>query len=209
MATNWRMKGNYVKNCSCWATCTCDTIGVPAPHKFCEGMAGMHIAEGNFGNVKLDGLNWVAVYHWPGALHEGNGEIQALIDERATQEQRDAILGILSGQNGGPFMQVLASVVSKMHEPKFLPITFTFDKEQRRAKVSVPGYLETTSVPLTIPATGAEQRVIVRMPNGMEYKEMEVAIAAELTSTGPIKFDWKGTHSSLATVEHTDTALIA
>ena len=47
------------------------------------------------------------------------------------------------------------------------------------------------------------------MPDGFEYKEAEVAQAATLSSSGEIKFDWKGTHSSLAEVEHTNEALVA
>jgi hypothetical protein len=63
----WRMKGQYIKNCNCIATCPCDTVGFPYPEKGCMGMAGMFIAQGNFGEVKLDGLSWVVVYPWPGA----------------------------------------------------------------------------------------------------------------------------------------------
>ena len=53
----WRMKGQYIKNCNCIATCPCDTVGFPHPDKGCEGMCGMHIVEGNFGDVPLSGLN--------------------------------------------------------------------------------------------------------------------------------------------------------
>lgn len=206
---NWRMKGQYLKNCSCLASCPCDTIGVPAPHKYCEGVVGMQIVEGNFGNVKLDGLNWAATVHWPGALHEGNGSLQPFIDERATPEQRDALLQIMSGQNGGPIFEILASVVTTMHDPQFVPIQFEFDKVSRKAHVSVSGFFDTTSIPLTVPATGDEQRVIVRMPGGFEYKEMEVAQTGILKGTGPIKFDHTNTHSSLADVEHTHEGLVA
>src|SRR5436190_12460963 len=80
----WRMKGQYIKNCNCIATCPCDTIGIPHPEKGCTGMAGMRIEEGNFGDVKLDKLSWVVTYSWPGALHEGNGAAQAFIDKAAT-----------------------------------------------------------------------------------------------------------------------------
>ncbi|MHB8630055.1 MAG: DUF1326 domain-containing protein [Aggregatilineales bacterium] len=207
--TNWKMKGQYLKNCNCAATCSCDTVGVPTPHKGCEGMSGMHIVAGNFGDVKLDGLNWAATYHWPGALHEGNGTMQPFIDVRATPEQRDALLQILSGKNGGTFFEILASIITTFHEPQFVPIQFEFDKAKRRAHVSVTGFFDTTSVPLTVPATGDEQRVIVRLPNGFEYKEMEVAQTGVLKGTGPIKFDHKNTHSSLADVEHTHEGLIA
>ncbi|MFQ5899303.1 MAG: DUF1326 domain-containing protein [Candidatus Methylomirabilia bacterium] len=206
-SVEWRMKGQYLKNCNCIATCPCDTVGVPYPHKGCEGMAGMHIVEGNFGNVRLDGLTWIATYHWPGALHEGNGSLQPFIDQKATEEQRNALLQILSGQAGNPWFQILASIVTTVHEPQFVPISFEFDKAKRRTRVVIPGALETASAPLTVPATGGEQRVVVRMPDGMEYREMEVAQAVVLTGSGAIKFNHKNSHSSLAEVEHTQAGL--
>lgn len=205
----WKMKGQYLKNCNCLATCPCDTIGMPAPHRGCEGMVGMHIVEGHFDGVKLGGLNWAATVYWPGALHEGNGSIQPFIDARATPEQRNALLQILSGKAGGALFEILASIVTTVHEPQFVPIEFEFDKAKRRARVSVPGFLETTSEPLIVPATGAEQRVILQMPDGFEYKEMEVAQTGVLKGTGPIKFDHQHTHSSLAEVEHTQEGLVA
>ena len=203
------MKGQYVKNCNCIATCPCDTMGMPYPHKGCEGMAAMHITEGRFGNVKLNGITWAVVYHWPGALHEGNGTAQPFIDKKATKEQRDALLQIMSGQAGDVWFEVLASVVSTFLDPQFVPIKFEFDKNKRKAKVAIPGFLETETAPLKVPATGEEQRVILKMPKGMEYKEFEVAQAVVLKGTGHIKFDHKNTHSSLAEVVHSNKGLVA
>ncbi len=205
----WKMKGPYLKNCNCIATCPCDTAGRPYPDPGCEGMSGMHILEGYFGKVRLDGLKWVAIYHWPGALHEGNGTLQPILDEKASPQQRQALLTILSGQAGDTWFEILSSIITKIHEPKFLPIEFEFDKKKRKARVAVPGFLETVSEPLTIPATGKEQRVILSMPEGMEYKEMEVASCAVLKGTGSIRFDHRNTHSSLAEVEHTHKGLVA
>ena len=205
----WKMKGNYLKNCNCNPSCSCDTTGIPSPQEGCEGMAGMEITEGYFGGVRLDGLRWVALYDWPGALHEGKGVLHPILDERATADQRNALLTILSGQAGNVWFEFLASTVGTLHEPKFLPIQFEFDKKKRRARVVIPGFLETVSEPLNIPETDKHQQVIVKMPNGMEYKEFEVAQAKILKGTGAIKFDYQNTHSSLAEVEHTDTGLIA
>jgi hypothetical protein len=60
-----------------------------------------------------------------------------------------------------------------------------------------------------VPADGSEQHVIVHMPDGMEYKEFEVAQTRELTGTAAISFSYSGRHSSLATVEHTQDGLSA
>ena len=171
-------------------------------------MAGMHILQGHFGDVSLDGLNWVVTYHWPGALHEGNGSVQPLIDERASEPQRTALLTILSGQVGDKWFEVLSAIVTTVHEPQFVPIDWRFDKPRRTARVYIPGFLSTDVSPLTVPADGSQQRVIVRMPDGMEYKEFEVA-QANLEGTGAVKFKHSGRHSSLAEVTHSDHGLLA
>ena len=207
---SWRMHGEYMKNCNCIPMCPCDTIGFPHPGKSCEGMAGMHIIQGNYGDLKLDGLNWAVTYHWPGALHEGNGTAQPFVDERANEAQRTALLTILSGQAGGDkWFEILASIITTFHEPQFLPLEWEFNKDARTARMTIPGFLTTTVSPLIIPADGSQQHVIVRMPDGMEYKEFEVAQATTLEGTGPIKFKHTGTHSSLAVVTHSDRGLIA
>jgi hypothetical protein len=205
----WKMKGQYIKNCSCLASCPCDTGGFPAPHKFCEGVVAMNIQDGHFDGVSLSGLKWAVVVHWPGALHEGNGTIEALLDERANEKQRDALVQILTGKVGGTLFEILSQIVTTIHGPHFVKINWEFDKAKRRARLSVPGFIETSSEPLIVPPTGEEQRVIVKVPGGFEYKEIEVAQTASLKSTGAIKFDWKKTNSSLADIEHTDKGLVA
>ena len=199
----WLMKGRYLKNCNCVASCPCDTIGLPSPDKGCEGMAGMLIDQGHFGAVVLDGLSWVAMSRWPGPLHEGKGEIQPFIDERATAEQRTALLTILSGQAGNGWFEFIASTIATAYEPQFVPIEFEFDKKKRKARVVIPGTLETISGPLILPNTKEENRVTVRLPDGREYLEMEVAQAMVLRGTGAIRYEHRNTHSSMAEVAYT------
>jgi hypothetical protein len=86
-------------------------------------------------------------------------------------------------------------------------IEFEFDRFRRRARVLIAGAVETISTPLVIPNTGEEHRVILRLPNGLEYKEIEVAQAIVLKGSAAIKFDHSGTHSSLAEIEQTHAGL--
>ena len=207
----WRMKGEYLKNCNCIASCPCDTMGVPYPNRGCEALVGMRLTEGNYDGVALEGIIWLAVLHWPGALHEGNGTIQPYISEEATPEQRQALGTILTGQAGGTMFEILSQIISTVRDPKFVHIDWEFDKDNRRAHVRVAGEVETETEPLTVPATGEQQRVKVVMPDGFEYQEMEVALAKTLESNlpGPLSFKHSGTHSSLAIVEHTPEGLVA
>lgn len=208
---DWRMQGEYLKNCNCVAGCPCDTHGYPGPHDNCEAVIGMNVQEGSFDDTDLTGVKYLVLVHWPGALHEGNGTAEVYIDEGTSDEQRQALGQILSGEAGGPIFEILSSIITTTHGPHFVPIEWEFDKEARRARVAVEGKIETVSEPLTIPASeeGEEQRIRVQMPNGFEYKEAEVAHAKVLSSSGEVKLDWKDTHSSLAHVEHTNEALVA
>ncbi len=129
--------------------------------------------------------------------------------ERASAEQRTGLLTILSGQAGNAWFEFIASTVGTAYDPQFVPIEFEFDKKKRRARVVIPGALETISGPLILPNTQQENRVTVRLPEGREYLEMEVAQTMVLKGTGAIKFDHRNTHSSMAEVEHTHLGLKA
>jgi len=207
MAVTWSMKGKHLKNCNCAYGCPCD-FNAPPTYGPCKGMAGMHIDEGHFGEVRLDGLRWACVYHWPGPLHEGNGTIQAVIDERADDDQRRALLTILSGreQAEGTFFHITSLIAPNVLKPLFLPIEFKFDLEGRTARVAVPGVFETTSEPIRNPVTGAPHRALVSLPDGFEYREAEIA-SATVKGTGDIAFEAEGSHSSMAQVTFTQAGL--
>lgn len=203
----WRMKGKWLKNCSCAMGCPCDFWARPTQTK-CEGMIGMAIDEGNYGKTSLKGVKFAATYHWPGPLHEGNGTLQAFIDKNTTQEQRDALLTILSGKAGNIWFEVVSSLVSNLLEPKFVPIKFEHDMEKRRARVSIPGEFETVTEPIKNIKTGDEHRIRVQLPFGMEYRTAETAMAIVNKSTGRIKYNWPNSHSSLAYIEQTQAGLV-
>jgi hypothetical protein len=200
---NWRLEGDWIKNCNCAFGCPCDFNARPTNGE-CRGLVGMQIIKGNFDATDLSGLSFFVTLHFPGPLHEGNGEAQAIIDERATPPQREALFAILSGQSSaqGTLFNIFSLIVTTMHEPIFAPIHFEFDKLARVARVDIPGVLQTEVEPIRNPVTGAPHRIQVLMPEGFEHREGEVA-AANIHSSGAIKFDTRGTHSTLAHVVQT------
>ncbi len=198
----WRMKGQWLKNCSCDAGCPCDFNRAPT-RQVCEGMVGMNILEGQYEDIPLSGLKWALTYKWPGPLHEGNGTIQSFIDVNADHQQRQALLQILSGQAGGGFFSILQMIVTKVEAPQFVSIDFEFDLKQRRARMSIEHVLETMTEPIKNPVTGEEHRIQVCMPEGFEYKLAEIGNAVVNRGIGTLKYDWPNGHSSLAEVDHT------
>ncbi len=204
----WRMKGQYLKNCSCRAFCTCDADGDPSPNDFCEGVIAWHVEEGNFDDIDLSELNVAVAFHFPGPLYQGNGQVEAFIDERANQQQRDAFGKILTGEAGGAWFEVVASLITDFKGMHFVPIEWEFDLRRRHARVRIPEFVEMTNAPLKVKPTDDELHMRVHLPNGIEYKEMEVA-QVTMRSTGAIKFEWANTNGGMANVEHTDQGLVA
>lgn len=206
---NWRIEGEWIKNCNCAYGCPCDFNARPTNGE-CKGLAGMRIAKGQFGDTRLDGLSFFIMVHFPGALHEGNGQAQPIIDERADPAQREALFNILSGQYSaeGTLFHIFSLIVTKMHDPIFAPVSFEFDQDARMASVRIPGALETDVEPIRNPVTGAPHRIRVVMPEGFEHIEGEVA-SANIRSSGAIRFETKGSHSTLAHVVQTPEGVVA
>jgi hypothetical protein len=207
--TNWRLEGDWIKNCTCAYGCPCDFNARPTLGE-CKGLLGMRITKGHFGEVRLEGLSFFVTVHFPGPLHEGNGQAQPIIDERASPEQRDALFGIMSGQNSaeGTLFHIFSLIVSKMHDPIFAPVTVEFDEKARVARLVVPGVLETDVEPIKNPVTGADHRVQVVMPEGFEHRVGEIA-SSNIRSTGAIPFETRGGHSTLAHVVQTPEGVAA
>lgn len=204
---DWRMTGKHLVYCNCAFGCPCD-FNAPPTHGACEGMDAFEIDEGYFGEVRLDGLRWATTFHWPGPVHLGNGTAQAIIDERASEPQREALLKILSGEEQEPttMFNIYGSTIEKEYDPLFLPIEFEFDLDKRRARVAIPGVAETSTEPIRNPVTGAEHRARVLLPAGFEYREAEMA-SGSAKGTGEIKLDWTGRHSSLSYITLTPYGL--
>ena len=57
----------------------------PALEGHCQAIIFFRIDKGQFGGAKLDGLNMAIAVKWPGAVHEGRGTLQPIIDERADE----------------------------------------------------------------------------------------------------------------------------
>ena len=206
---DWRLEGEWLKNCICAYGCPCDFNARPT-HEECKGFLGMRILKGHFQDTRLDGLSFFIVVSFPGPLHEGNGTAQPIVDERATPAQRDALFNILSGKHSaeGTLFHIASLIISKMHDPIFAPVTVEFDQEGRTARLVVPGVLESEVQPIKNPVTGKPHRIRVVMPEGFEHIEGEVA-SAEIRSMGAIAFETKASHSTLAHVTQTPEGVVA
>ena len=211
MATvEWRVRADEFANCNCSYGCPCQFNALPT-HGFCEATAGWKIHEGHFADVPLDGLNTAFFVHFPGAVHEGNGTMQLIIDERADPKQREALLKIMTGQETEEMATVwwvFAAMCPTKLEPLFKRIEFEVDIDKRRARLVVRGVLEAVGEPIRNPVTGAEHRVRIDLPHGFEYRLAEIG-SGTTKSTGAIKLDLKSTYGQFARINLSHAGVVA
>jgi hypothetical protein len=112
-ATKWFIEADYLQACNCDFGCPCE-FEAPPTMGYCEGMGAWRITKGKYGDVSLDGLAFAGALKTPGPMHQGNGTLQPFTDERATPQQRDALLAIASGKAGGMPFEAFTMIFSTM-----------------------------------------------------------------------------------------------
>jgi hypothetical protein len=143
----------------------------------------------------------IGIFKWPGPIHEGSGEVLPIVDERADQQQREAVLKIMSGQDTDPFatvFAVFASTITQFHEPVFAPVQFEVDVDGRRGRLSVPGYVEMSGEPIRNPVTGAESKAQIVLPDGFEYEVANIGSASSRTMGGPMELEIQSKYAQFA-----------
>jgi len=195
----WEIIAREFGNCNCDYGCPCQFNALPT-HGNCQAVVGYDISAGHFGDTQLDGLRAVYIGKWPGAVHEGNGEMQVIIDERADDAQREALRKILYGEETDPgttVWNVFMTTITKVHDPLYAQIEFEVDIDARRAHLRVPNLIEGSGEPIRNPVTGAEHRARIELPNGFEYTVAEMGSGTS-TSSAAIPMELSDSYGQFA-----------
>jgi hypothetical protein len=197
--TKWQTKVYYLDSCNCDWGCPCQFNAKPT-HGNCEGVGGIHIIKGKYGNIKLDRLNLAWIASFPGPIHEGHGKASYYVDDRATEEQFDALSNIITGEAGGGPFAVYRSVIETAQDPKRARITFQEKGTRSRVKVEddkivlAGAQLE----PMRNPVTGKIHRAIIELPTGFESNRLETSSLKDmLADDGFLNFKYAGTYGSI------------
>ncbi|NHN35767.1 DUF1326 domain-containing protein [Pseudomaricurvus alcaniphilus] len=191
----WEINGDSFTNCNCAYGCPCQFNALPT-YGNCEALHSMHIKSGHFAETPLGGLRAVTALWWPGPIHEGKGRVFVIIDEESTEDQRNALLTIMTGQEtepGATIWNVFAATIDEILEPAFLPIDLRIDIPRRKSKVMVDGLVNSAGKPIVNPVTGAEHKVQIHIDNGFEYDRAEIG-SGKTSVNGPIKLAFTDTH---------------
>lgn len=124
----WRIEGQYFETCNCTYLCPCIGSNLTArpTEGDCKAAITMKIEKGEKDGVKLDDLSFIVLMHSPKAMAEGDITVGLIVDERASEQQVEAIGAIATGVAGGP-MAALAPLVTRLAGIERRPIKFSRD----------------------------------------------------------------------------------
>ncbi len=189
MSVQWVFKSETYDNCNCDVNCGCQ-FNLPTTHGFCQSAYAGTIVEGHFNDTPLKGLNWAALYKWPGEIADGNGKRQIVIDERADDAQRIAIERIISGEACAPLSNVYAvygSTCSEFSETLFLPINLEANFDLKTARVDIPGVLKGSGRPIVNKFSGEPFHVaLARSSGSIEFTHADIVLG-ETSVTGDME----------------------
>ena len=140
----YSLHGTLIEACSCNVNCPC-WIGEDPDLGECFAIVAYGIESGTVRDVDVSGLSLVLICHIPGNVLNGNWKVVALLDERGTQEQRDALLEAFTGKLGGPLGDLWEALIGEVKGVELLPITHEVDGGDGILKV--PGVVETEMTP--------------------------------------------------------------
>jgi hypothetical protein len=200
--TPYRVKAESVEACNCQHGCNCQFAGFPNEGK-CEFIIGYDVKDGRVGDVSLNGFRAVVAAKYPKAIHEGNGHVVLFVDEKATDEQVDAFVSILSGKLGGMPWEALAATIGTFEGPIKKPIEITAAGE--KSAVRVPGAIDLQLTPF-LDMQGKPKEVHITYPKGgFFWNDARVATTAAMRAQhGGLHLEWPGKYAAAAEVNWTN-----
>jgi hypothetical protein len=204
----WHLVGDWFDVCNCDIPCPCEFVQAPT-NNHCEGVLAWRIREGRYGDVRLNGLNVLALAGFEGNIWAGAKTTMGIFfDESADERQREALQMIFGGQAGG-WPAGFARLIGELRGIDVAPITMEVAGDLAYWRAEIPGKVRATAEALTGPTTPPGQRVQLLNSPGSEVGPGGVATWGQGTlveseevfgfrtnfvgkSSKHIPFDWSG-----------------
>jgi hypothetical protein len=200
--TQWQLSGDYFENCNCSVVCPCLVSTKPPltsqpTEGFCDVALAFHIDRGSYGSVTLDSLNLALIGHTPGPMADGNWTIAVYIDERASDQQAEALGAIFGGAEGGP-MANFAPLIATNLGAKKVPINYQVSGKVRSAEI--PGIMHMSVEPLPSLHAGGETWASAGHPIAPDKLALAVGRAGSTFADHGMRWDNSGKNGHYAPI---------
>ena len=124
---------------------------------------------------------------------------QLVVDARADDQQREAILRLFKGEDGGPFA-IFAAVTETVLDP--ILAQFEAAMNGLESWVRVPDVLELGLTTVKNPVTGEPEELNLIKPTGFTSKEADLGASTVYRFTGGFQHDHSGKYAEFAPFEY-------
>jgi hypothetical protein len=137
---SYHLSGRLLEVCNCRVLCPC-WIGEDPDFKTCDTIVAWHFDKGDVDGVDVSGRTLAMLAHVPGNILQGNWTAAVYLDDGTSPQQEQALLGVYTGQKGGPVAE-LAKLVGKVVSVEKVPIAFEVEGGNGTIKIGNVGYAE-------------------------------------------------------------------
>jgi hypothetical protein len=120
-ASGYQFQGTLLEACNCDVLCPC-WIGEDPDNGTCQSVVAYHFDSGTIRGVDVSGLTLASIVFIPGNILAGNWKQALFVDDRATEEQAQAMADAFTGKLGGPLAD-LAQLVGERLDIVRIPIS--------------------------------------------------------------------------------------
>lgn len=104
------LEGTLLEACSCGVLCPC-WVGADPDGGICSSFNAYKFERGVINGIDVSGLSFINVCYIPGnVMTPKSWKVVSFVDDRASDEQQDAILDAYHGRLGGPLADLAALV---------------------------------------------------------------------------------------------------
>jgi hypothetical protein len=192
------MTGQILGACNCDWGCPCN-FDAPPTYGHCDGVYTLVIEQGRYGETDLGGVTFLFGGHSPQAIHLGGGEDWVIVDERATEAQRTAIVTLWRGDGTGSPFEEFASVMDVRGEPMVGRIEVQLDGIRSTVQVRGGADVDLALERIRNPVTGEEEELYLDKPSGFTSLRSELGnVATGDVRAGGMTWDLAGRYAEHA-----------
>src|SRR4029450_21596 len=136
----YHLEGRLLEVCNCRVLCPC-WIGEDPDNGTCDTIVSWHFDKGKIEDVDVAGRTIAVIAHVPGNILQGNWKAAVYVDDKASPQQKDAILKVYTGKLGGPVGD-LVKLIGEVVSVESVPITFDGQGGRGTLRGGNAGYAE-------------------------------------------------------------------
>jgi hypothetical protein len=132
----YRLRGTYFENCNCDFACPCSSsnLAAPATYDRCRVLLVFHVGEGQVDGVDVSGTSVAMIADTPKQMTDGGWRVGVFVDAGGSDEQREKLLAVFSGAQGGP-PAMFGPLMGEMLGVEVAPIEYVDDGRRHSVRI--------------------------------------------------------------------------